>query len=213
MNETYNSVSKMMDALAGGEPLADKVTERIKQRKVVKTLQAMRMAKEIPQSRVAEELQCGQSRISKIEHGSDNQMSLGEVEAYARVLNCDVNLVFSPRGETAVERVKRHAMAIKRELDELATCAHQDEEIAHGVACFMGEAFFNLIRMVEKSCDKLPLRQDPLHPDNSVPYIKIVSSMNDFEQETSNDTIPANETIDGTVMPSDDTACQIATVL
>ena len=66
--------------------------------------------------------------------GDDSALSLGEVEAYAKVLNCDVNIAFSRRGATTVDRIKQHAFAIRRELEKLAECAHADESIACGVA-------------------------------------------------------------------------------
>ena len=79
----------------------------------------MRLANEITQSRIAEELNCGQSRISKIEIGDDDTLSLREIEAYAKVLNCEVEIRFSKRGSTAVDRIKGHAMAMKREMENL----------------------------------------------------------------------------------------------
>ena len=166
----YRSVTKLVESLSGGDSLASELKKRISKREVVKTLQAMRLANEITQSRIAEELNCGQSRISKIEIGDDDTLSLREIEAYAKVLNCEVEIRFSKRGSTAVDRIKGHAMAMKREMENLAECAHSDESIATGVAVFFGEAFFNLVRIVENTVKMLPLR-----PDNREPYINITS--------------------------------------
>lgn len=173
---TYSSVSNLVASLAS-DALAADFKDRVSERKVVKALQAMRVAKNITQTQVAEALQSRQSRVSKIEHGDDASITLGEVEAYARALSCDVNIVFTKRDETAVDRVKRHAFAIKRELDRLAECAHADEKIASGVAAFFGDAFFNVVGMLADSSQKLPLR-----PDGD-PYVRITSTLDDCNEE------------------------------
>jgi transcriptional regulator with XRE-family HTH domain len=173
--KTFDSVSKMVDAIAGGDAFADSVKKRIVQRQVVKSLFAMRSAKGIPQSKIAKVLGCSQSRVSKIESGFDGDLSLQELEAYARALGADVHLVFLKRGSTAVERVKMHAFAIKRELDRLAECAHKDEKIAEAVAAFIGEAFFNLVRLVHNSSRKLPNRSD------EEPYIQIGMTIDELD--------------------------------
>ena len=191
----FSSVTKMVESLSGGDSLASELKKRISERRIVKVLQAMRLAHDIQQSRIAEELKCGQSRISKIESGDDASLSLGEVEAYAKVLNCEVEIHFSKRGSTAVDRVKQHAFAIKREMDNLAECARSDESIAVGVAGFFGEAFFNLIRIVENSIEKLPLR-----PGNGEPYVKLTSSCDEVAIKPASssdhrcDTLPSGST-------------------
>ena len=86
-------------------------------------------------------------------------------------MNCDVDIAFVRRGAKAVERVKRHAVAMRPEHEKLAEFAQADESIASGVADFFGEAFFNLVRIVESSVAKLPVR-----PDNGEPYVKITTT-------------------------------------
>lgn len=165
---TFDSVETMVDALWGGDEFAGNVKKRIAERRIVSVLQAMRVARNIPQSRIAEELECSQSRVSKIENCEDGELTLKELEAYARVFDCDLNLLFSPRKDTAVDRVKYHAFAIKRELEKMAQCAQDDHQIAKGVANFYREAFINFIKMVQDAATQLPIQ-----PDNGVPYIHI----------------------------------------
>lgn len=166
--QTYDSVEKMVDALWGQDEFAETVKKRIAQRRIVSTLQAMRVARNIPQSRIAEELQCSQSRVSKIENCDDVELTLKELEAYARVFDCDLNLLFSPRKATAVDRVKYHAYVIKRELETMAECAQADHQIAKGVANFYREAFINFIKMIQEAATQLPNQ-----PENGEPYIHI----------------------------------------
>ena len=154
--QTFDSVEKMVEGLWGQDAFAETVKQRIAQRRIVSTLQAMRVARNIPQSRIAEALQCTQSRVSKIENCDDAELTLKELEAYARVFDCDLNLLFSSRKMTAVDRVKYHAFAIKRELEQMADSAQGDHQIARGVADFYREAFINFIKMIQEAASQLP---------------------------------------------------------
>lgn len=173
----FNSVSQMIEAFSGEDHLADSLKKRIAQRQIVKTLFAMRSAKGIPQSSIAEALGCTQSRVSKIENGLDGDLNLSELEAYAQSLDQDVCLVFMKRGATGAERVKMHAFQIKKELERMAEFAHKDENIAEAVAGFFGEAFFNLVNFVQAACGKLPKRS------NDEPYIRIGIADMDCDDE------------------------------
>jgi transcriptional regulator with XRE-family HTH domain len=165
--EKFSSVSRMIDAISGDDELADAVKKRIAQRQIVKTLFAMRAARGVSQAQIATALGCTQSRVSKIENGFDGDLNFRELEAYARVLDHDVRLVFMKRGATSADRVKMHALGIRNELEQMAECARGDESIAEAVAGFFGEAFFNLVRLVQSACGKLPNRS------NDEPYIHI----------------------------------------
>jgi hypothetical protein len=59
-----------------------------------------------------------------------------------------------------VDRVRQHAFAIKRELDELAKLAGDDSALRQGVASFVGEAFFNIVRMISESATSIPTAKD-----------------------------------------------------
>ncbi|MDV7396727.1 hypothetical protein RZS08_35345, partial [Arthrospira platensis SPKY1] len=61
---------------------------------------------------------------------------------------------------TIVNKIKYHAVAIKRLLAELVKLAQMDKQIAEGVAGFHGEAFFNLIKILRDSAKELPGRDD-----------------------------------------------------
>lgn len=165
--QQFNSVSDLLRHASDDDGFNEEFDEHIRQRDIVKTLFAMRTAKGVSQSSVAERLGVSQSRVSKIENGTDGDLRIRELEAYAQSLDCDVHLLFLKRNSTAVERVKQYAFCIKRELDRLADAAQKDDGIAKGVAGFFGDAFFNMLRIVQDACGKLPTR-----PDNS-PYIRI----------------------------------------
>ena len=127
--------------------LAAELESELSSRQVVRALFAMRSARGVSQAEIASQLECSQSRVSKIENGVDADLSIGELEAYAKALDCDVMLTFQKRHSTAVDRVKQHAFAIKRELDGLAKMAGRDSKLGKGIAAFFGEALFNVVRL------------------------------------------------------------------
>jgi hypothetical protein len=59
-----------------------------------------------------------------------------------------------------VEKVKCHAVTIKKHTDDMAQLARMDESIAEGVASFFFELFANLIWMLGDSAKGLPPRPD-----------------------------------------------------
>lgn len=174
-NQTFDTVGKLVDALTGGgDSFAKGLKERIAKTQVVSALHAIRVAKDIPQSRIAEELGCTQSRVSKIENGEDSDLKFKEIEAYARVLGSDVHIAFVKRDITSVDRIKAHAFAIKRELDKLAECSQNDDKIANGVAEFMGESLVNLVRFIQSAAEKLPNRST-----DGKPHIRISTALSE----------------------------------
>lgn len=164
---TYQNVSEMLADSAPSEAFRQEFEAQVATRGVIKHLIALRTAKGLSQKDIADQINCSQSRISKLEHGADDDIRLGDLRAYARALGFGTGFVFSDRKMTAVEEVKYHAFSIKRLMDRLAQLAGRDEKIAQAVSAFFGEAFFNLVRMIQDSASKLP------RPDVDSPYISI----------------------------------------
>jgi transcriptional regulator with XRE-family HTH domain len=157
----FSTVTELAKAAFDDDPaLAEEVEAELSARQVVRALFAMRSARGVSQADIASQLKCSQSRVSKIENGVDAELSLGELEAYSRALGCDLVLTFQKRHSTAVDRVRQHAFAIKRELDELAKLAGDDSALRQGVASFFGEAFFNIVRMISESATSIPTAKD-----------------------------------------------------
>jgi transcriptional regulator with XRE-family HTH domain len=164
----YHNVSEMLADSAPTEEFRQEFETQVAKRRVIKHLIALRTAKGLSQKDIADQVNCSQSRISKLEHGVDDDIRLGDLRAYARSLGFSTGFVFSDQKMTAVEEVKHHAFCIKRLMDRLAQLAGRDEKIAQAVSAFFGEAFFNLVTMIQDSASKLPLR-----PDDDSPYIRI----------------------------------------
>lgn len=156
----YASVADMVRSVSEDRQFADDFERRVNSRRLVKHLFALRSGKNMSQKDIAERVGCSQSRISKLESGNDEDLRLADLAAYLRALGLDLCLVFGQQDSTLVNKIKYHALAIKRLLTELGKLAQTDERIAEGVAGFHGEAFFNLIKIFRDSAKELPRRED-----------------------------------------------------
>lgn len=167
-NVQYNSVQEMIRNISDDETFNQELEERITKRRLVKALHAMRTAKGVSQAAIADELECSQSRVSKIENGEDSELRVSELEAYARAMDRDLHIGFSNRGLTGLDRIKHHAIAIHRELCRMAELAETDEAIAQGVVKTFGEVLFNQINLLQIASAKLSS-----DPETGEPYLKI----------------------------------------
>lgn len=167
----FSNVSEMINSISDDTSFKQEFEDRLRSRQIVKSLIAMRVGGDISQSDVAKELGCTQSRVSKIENGYDGELRLRDLEAYAKVLGRDVQLLFSDRGMGLADQVKWHALGMRNALLRLVKLAHKDDEIVQGVARLHVEAFVNIMKFLQDTSSKLPPR-----PDNGKPYVRIVSS-------------------------------------
>ena len=163
----YASVSELVRDLSEDRSFADEFERHVSQRRIVKDLFALRTTRGLSQKDIAEKLRCTQSRISKLENGNDDDLRLGDLRDYLDAIELSVNLVVTPKNDTAVNLVKHHAFCIREIMKRLTDLAQGDEKIAKGVADFHGEAFFNLVKMLGDSARQLPRRKDDR------PYIQI----------------------------------------
>ena len=156
----FADVSEMVNAISDDQEFAREVNERIASREVIKHLMAFRASKGMSQSDVADCMECTQSRISKLENGTDADIRLGDLGLYAHAVGMELRLVFAEPHATIVDEVKFHAFRIKTLLDQLASLAKKDRKIARGVGAFFSEAFFNLLRILQSSAKHLPTNDD-----------------------------------------------------
>lgn len=165
----HKSIAKMLEASNIDSDTRKKIADRIESRQIIKKLIASRAVRDLSQKDIAEKMNCTQSKISKLENGVDDDLRLGDFTDYLHALDMNLRMVVSKREQTAADEIKFHAMAIKRRLSKLVSLAHADEDVAEGVAQFIGEAFFNLVRILQGSAETMPTRED------ETPYIKIES--------------------------------------
>lgn len=174
----YSSVSDVLRDIAPDDTFRTEFDKHVAARGLIKHLLGMRAVRGLSQRDVADAIGCTQSRISKLENANDADVRLGDLKAYANAVGCDLVAHPLPRDVKPVDKVKCHAVAIKRHMDDLARLARSDEEIAEGVAAFFYECFVNVFLMMGDSARQLPLR-----PDAS-PYIHLEINGIEGEQES-----------------------------
>lgn len=155
-NRKYGSVADMIrDVLPEDKELTHELSEQMKKRHFVRRLANLRNSKDISQDDVAQQIGCGQSRVSKLENGFDADLSIGDLQGYAKALECELGIVLRSRKMTIVDEVKLHAGCIKHCFDRLNELAEKDEIVAKGVAEFHVEALLNLVNIVKNSSTNL----------------------------------------------------------
>ncbi len=173
----FDSVSEMVHAIADDTGFAESLDSHLAARAILTEMMALRAARDFSQKDIAESLGCSQSKLSKLENGTDDELHLGDLRRYAEALGMQLRVVLSEKKETIVDEVKYHAFRIKELMDQLADLAKDDSRIAQGVAWFVGEACFNLVRMLQDSAQKLPE-----HPGVQRPHIEIEVRKRALEQ-------------------------------
>jgi transcriptional regulator with XRE-family HTH domain len=151
----YTSVEEFLGGEAVSQDVRSKVAELKDQTKVVLQLARLRQMAGITQEDMANNLGVTQSAVSKLEAGDDENVTLREVRAYARVTGQRIAVMFG-KPLTHVEAVKLHAQAIKLRLESLAEIANNNDDLEKEIKGFFGEAFFNLLNILVACHEKLP---------------------------------------------------------
>ncbi|HOC55372.1 MAG TPA: helix-turn-helix domain-containing protein [Verrucomicrobiota bacterium] len=151
----YGSVAELMRGDGVSQEVQNRVKELENETRVVDYLVRLRQAAEITQEDMAKALGVTQSAISKLESGTDPELTLGEIRGYARATEQRIGLMFG-QPLTHVESVKCHALAIRHHLERLAHIANRHDELEKDIQGFFGEAFFNILTILAECGDKLP---------------------------------------------------------
>ena len=88
---TYRSVDEMLRG-HGYRRVAEAVRQLSAKTRLIDQLIVARVAAGLTQSQMAAKLRCSQSRISKIEDSQDADLSLGDIQAYARTVGLKLRL-------------------------------------------------------------------------------------------------------------------------
>jgi len=146
----------MIRDIGGDQAFANDLSAHIAERRIIKTLIALRCARGRSQADVAAKMGCSQGRISKLESSMDEDIRVGDIRGYARALGLTTIVGLENSGSRSVDLVKHHAGCIKRLVDNLARMGKSDLVVAEGVAKFFGEAAFNLLNMLDQATKELP---------------------------------------------------------
>lgn len=177
----YKKIFDLVRDTSGDESLAKELQVQISKRQIVRSLARLRNSKSIPQDDVAQILSCKQARISKLENGLDEDLSLRDLAAYAQALNFDLAIVLRSKDLSPIDAIKMHAMGIQKGFDSLNSLVKGNGVIASGVAHFHLEALFNLVEIVSKSATRLA---DSTKRKNPEPSIALAVEAPDFEGQT-----------------------------
>ena len=135
--------------------MQDELRDQLHRRQLVPRLAFLRNYKDISQAQVADELGCGQSRISKLENGYDADVTVGDLLGYAKVAHCNLGIVFESTDITLVDQIKHYARCISSCFDQMNDLAKDDAGIKSGVAKFHIEALINLVNIVGNASKNL----------------------------------------------------------
>jgi transcriptional regulator with XRE-family HTH domain len=151
----YGSVAELMRGEGVSQEVQGRVKELENETRVVLQLAKLRQAAGITQEEMAKFLGVTQSAISKLESGTDGEVTLREIKEYARATDQRIGVMFG-KPRTHVESVKCHALAIKHHLECLAQIANRHDELEKDIQAFFGQAFFNILNILAECGDKLP---------------------------------------------------------
>ena len=99
------------------------------------------------------------SRVSKLEAGKDNGLSIGELLGYASATGHELQLVFLRKDMKLVDEVKYHFFETKELMERLVKPADVDDALARGIAGFFGEACCNFVSMLVEKVKALPSKR------------------------------------------------------
>jgi transcriptional regulator with XRE-family HTH domain len=112
----------------------------------------------VSQVELAKRMGCAQSKVSKMETSTDQDLNFGDVISYASAMRQSVQIRFSPATKNSADDIKYHVECIKHELDRLVQSAGDNKEARNGVEAFAIQTAQRLIANIESTLDALPHR-------------------------------------------------------
>ena len=148
---------EMLERMTEGDPsLEQAVREREKKTRLVRCLISMRAKAGLTQSEVAQKMKCSQSRVSKIEHGLDDDISIGELDAYTKAVGFRFELSFTNTSGNAAGLIKHHIITANALLQRIIKLAENDKEMLTGADAFSIEMLVNFCRLLDDTTRNLP---------------------------------------------------------
>lgn len=144
MEKRVTNIHDLLLEATGDKKAAKAASEQVRNRRLSRTLFAMRMDKNLTQGDLAKKLKVSQSKISKIEHSNDDEISIKDLSNYCGGLGFSFELSFFEKGISKTEKIKFHYFRLRQLLEELRQLAQGDKDIEKGVENFTREAFVNI---------------------------------------------------------------------
>ncbi len=159
-----SQLKNVLDLFDTGDE-ADAVLESAKtamfERQIVDKLISMRLLRKASQGDVAKHMGITQSRVSKIEHGDDRSLSIGQIDSYLKALGMRFEMRFCQSGDTIVERLKSHAFELFGCLQKISEMSNGDPEMEKAALRMHAETIVNVDRFVS-SAATLPRVQESI---------------------------------------------------
>jgi transcriptional regulator with XRE-family HTH domain len=187
----YTDVTEMVRDIHPDDKFSEELSSRIKSRKIIKQLLVLRAKEGLSQKDVAERMQCTQSKLSKLENGSDDTLRLGDLKKYGKAVNREFFIDIVPDNLCATDKVKAHVFEIRKLMGDLVNIASDasDESISQGVANFANELMLNTIMTLKVTAQSLPRKED------GTPYFDIKFSSPNESADTSDSSDEESELI------------------
>jgi transcriptional regulator with XRE-family HTH domain len=157
----YASVDELLRGECLPKEISDGVRQLADETRFTRMLAALRVNAGLTQEQMGDKLGHArtQSAISKLESGRDEELTIGDIRDYAKVLNERIGLVFGPQ-LNHVEAIKMHALAMRERMMSLAKLAQEDDQIEREVQAFFGEAFFNILTILATCQQQMPKKSE-----------------------------------------------------
>jgi len=177
----------MVREMSDDKSLGERAARQIEERNIVNCLIGLRTAQGLSQTQIAVLMACTQSKVSKLENGRDDDISIGDFDAYARALGLRFTIILAKRDQTLVELLKMHVNAIGDLLQRLVAFANDnDHSIKKGARRVFAAACRTLltaiqgaVSMVKASADELPQLSK-----HQAPRIEVQSAIDDDDEAT-----------------------------
>lgn len=159
MAKHFKNVTGMVKGLATDEKFKKNTLVELKDREIAKFLFVLRCEHKLTQKQIAEKIGCTQSRISKIEHSFNDEITIKELLDYGKALNLQLEVGYRNTSTKIVDLIKYHAFKIRGYLERLDELVKEDKDIAQGILKVHLEAFLNLSIFTLQS---VPMLQEKL---------------------------------------------------
>lgn len=116
----FSSVVDMIRSISTNKKRAEQTIRHIEERNVISFLIGQRVVDDLSQSEMAAKMGCTQSKISKLESGRDNDISLGDLNAYVQSLGFELMINLGKKDRTLVQQINAHTTAIRNQLTRLS---------------------------------------------------------------------------------------------
>ena len=133
MAKHFKNVTEMVKGLAADEKFKKNALVELKDREIAKFLFVLRCEHKLTQKQIAEKIGCTQSRISKIEHSLNDEITIKELLDYGKALNLQLEVGYRNTSTKIVDLIKYHAFKIRDYLEQLDELVKEDKDIAQGI--------------------------------------------------------------------------------